>query len=47
MRMVTALNVISGNRYANLPEMVEHINARITSILDSKPQPRQPNSRSP
>ena len=38
MRMVTALNVISGNRYANLPDMVEHINTRITGILDSKPQ---------
>ncbi|HCU69511.1 MAG TPA: phosphoenolpyruvate synthase [Desulfomicrobium sp.] len=39
MRMVTALNAISGNRYAVLPEMVEHINSRITGILDSKPQP--------
>ena len=39
MRMVTSLNVISGNRYVVLPEMVEHINARITGILDSKPQP--------
>lgn len=38
MRMVTALNVISANRYANLPEMVEHINARINSVLDSRPQ---------
>lgn len=36
MRMVTALNVISGNRYANLADMVEHVNARITGILDSK-----------
>jgi len=39
MRMVTALNVISGNSYRLLPDMVEHINARISSILDSKPQP--------
>lgn len=38
MRMVTALNVISANRYANLPEMVQHINARINSVLDSRPQ---------
>ena len=39
MRMVTALNAISGDRYGTLPAMVEHINARISSILDSKPQP--------
>ncbi|NLW81820.1 MAG: phosphoenolpyruvate synthase [Desulfovibrionales bacterium] len=39
MRMVTALNAISGNRYAVLQEMVELINARISSILDSKPLP--------
>ena len=39
MRMVTALNVISGNRYAILQDMVEHINERISGILDSKPQP--------
>ena len=39
MRMVTALNAISGDRYAVLPGMVEHINARISSILESKPQP--------
>jgi pyruvate,water dikinase len=39
MRMVTALNAISGDRYAVLPDMVEHINTRITGILDSKPQP--------
>jgi len=39
MRMVTALNVISGNRYRILQEMVEHINGRISGILDSKPQP--------
>lgn len=39
LRMVTALNAISGNRYAVLPDMVDHINARITTILDSKPQP--------
>lgn len=38
MRMVTALNVISANRYASLPEMVEHINDRIASILDSRTQ---------
>jgi len=37
LRMVTALNVISGNRYANLLDMVEHVNTRITDILDSKP----------
>ncbi len=39
MRMVTALNAISGDRYAVLPEMVTHINARIASVLDSAPQP--------
>lgn len=39
MRMVTALNAISGDRYAILPEMVTHINVRITSVLDSAPQP--------
>lgn len=37
MRMVTALNVISRDRYAVLSEMVEHINTRITAILDTKP----------
>lgn len=39
MRMVIALNAISGDRYAVLSEMVEHINTRITAVLDSKPQP--------
>ena len=39
MCMVTALNVISKNRYSVLQVMVEHINGRISEILDSKPQP--------
>jgi pyruvate,water dikinase len=39
MRMVTALNAISGNNYPILPDMVEEINSRIRGILDSKQQP--------
>lgn len=38
LRMVTALNVISNNNYSILNEMVEHINGRINSILESKAQ---------
>lgn len=38
MRMAAALNSMSENRYACLPEVVEHINKRIGSILDSRPQ---------
>lgn len=37
MRMATALNAISGNRYPLVTEMVEHINKRIMAILDSRP----------
>lgn len=36
MRMVTALNVISDNGYLVLNEMVESINERINSILETK-----------
>lgn len=39
MRMVTALNSISDDRYAVLSEMVGHINGRISSILDSNTPP--------
>ena len=38
MRMVTALNVISGHGYPSLPGMVEEIDGRIRAILDSRPQ---------
>lgn len=38
MRMVTGLNAISGDAYPALPGVVEHINAEITALLESRPQ---------